>query len=160
MIAMSDTSDTSTNDSAAAGAETPSTAPEQLTLLAAAAEWLHSLRVMVARAIDITVLEARLAALNFVLILIIAVASGLLLATAWIAFFGAVVAWFHELGLSWPIAFLLMSAINLMLALAGGFVIYRMSNNLIFKAIRKFIIYGESNDVRAGSDAGDAPPAP
>lgn len=103
---------------------------------------------------------AVLATLNFVLILIIAVASGLLLATAWIAFFAAVVAWFHQLGLSWPMAFLLMGVINLTLAVLGGFTIYRMSNNLLFKAIRKFIMYGESNDARAGSDAGNTPPAP
>ncbi|HEY3698673.1 MAG TPA: hypothetical protein VGK97_05025 [Spongiibacteraceae bacterium] len=139
-----------------------STAPEQTnpTLLAAVQQWLQSLRVVVARAIDITVLEARLAALNFVLILIIAVASGLLLATAWIAFFGAVVAWFHELGLSWSAALLSMAAINLVLAIVGGFTIYRMSNNLLFKAIRKFILYEEGEHVSAEPAAGESPAAP
>lgn len=132
----------------------------QAGLLDVAQQWLHALRVVVARAIDISVLEARLAALNFVLILVIAVASGLLLATAWIAFFAAVVAWFHELGLSWSIALLLMAAINLLLAIGGGFAIYRMSNNLLFKAIRKFILYGVSDDERARSAAGNPPPAP
>jgi hypothetical protein len=132
----------------------------QTGLIDAVQQWLHALRVVVARAIDISILEARLAALNFVLILIIAVASGLLLATAWIAFFAAVVAWFHELGLSWSIALLLMASINLLLAIAGGFAIYRMSNNLLFKAIRKFIMYGANDDERTRSSAGEPPPAP
>lgn len=154
------TSPEALSDQALSDQESP--APEQTnpTLLAAVQQWLQSLRVVVARAIDITILEARLAALNFVLILIIAVASGLLLATAWIAFFGAVVAWFHELGLSWSAALLLMAAINLVLAIVGGFAIYRMSNNLLFKAIRKFILYEEGEHVSAESAAGESPPAP
>lgn len=132
----------------------------QVGLLDAVQQWLHSLRIVLARAIDISVLEARLAALNFVLIVVIAVASGLLLATAWIAFFAAVVAWFHELGLSWSMALLLMAAINLSLAIGGSFAIYRMSNNLLFKAIRKFILYGESDNERVRSAAGNPPTAP
>lgn len=131
----------------------------QTSLLDSVQQWLHTLRIIVARAIDISVLEARLAALNFVLILIIAVASGLLLATAWIALFAAVVAFFHELGLSWSMALLLMAAINLLLAISGGYAIYRMSNNLLFKAVRKFILYGEGV-TDAGSTAGNPPPAP
>lgn len=143
-----------------APAESSDAAAEQAGLLDAAQQWLQGLRTVIARAIDISVLEARLAALNFVLILIIAVASGLLLATAWIALFAAIVAWFHELGLSWSLALLLMATINLVLAIAGGFTIYHMSNNLLFKAIRKFIMYGESDDERARSTAGNPPPAP
>ena len=132
----------------------------QLTLIVALQQWLHALRIVLGRAIDITVLETRLAALNFVLIVVVAVASGLLLATAWIAFFAAIVAVFHELGLSWSAALLLMAAINLVLAVAGGYAIYRMSNNLLFKAIRKFIVYGEEEDGDHRSAAGNTPAAP
>ncbi len=140
------------------------TEESQPTLLVAIEDWLLSLRAAFARAVDITVLEARLAALNFTLIVIVAVASGLLLATAWIALFAAVVAWFHELGLTWSIALLLMAAINLGLAAAGGYAIYRMSNNLLFKAIRKFITYSQHDmtgerDAGSGSVAGNTPPA-
>jgi hypothetical protein len=136
----------------------------QLTLLGAVRDWWLSLRAAVMRAADIAVLEARLAALNFTLIVIAAVASGLLLATAWIALFAAIVAWFHELGLSWPAALLLMAAINFVLAGAGGYAIYRMSNNLLFKAIRKFIMYGKrdmhgDDDAGSGSAVGNKPPA-
>lgn len=131
----------------------------QIGVLDAVQEWLHTLRVALARAIDISVLEARLAALNFALILIVAMASGLLLASAWIALFAAVVAFLHELGLSWPIALLLMATINLLLAISGGYVIYRMSNNLLFKMIRKFILSGKI-DTDAESTAGNPPPAP
>jgi hypothetical protein len=145
----------------------PAAAPEESTpsLIAAAEEWLLSLRIAVARAIDITVLEARLAALNFALIAIVAVGSGLLLASAWIALFAAIVAWFHQLGLSWPAAFLLMAGINLVLAIVGGYTIYRMSNNMLFKAIRKFITYSENlyeEKPYAASRpaAGNPPPAP
>lgn len=130
-------------------------------LFAALQQWATALRSVVARAISITVLEARLAALNFVLILVVAIASGLLLASAWIALFAAVVAWFHQLGLSWPMAFLLMAGINLTLAVAGGFAIYRMSNNLVFRAIRRFILDLEADDDDTlRSAARNTPPAP
>ena len=142
------------------------TAPEEspATLLGAVDEWLLALRTAFARAIDITVLEARLAALNFTLILIVAVATGLLLAMAWIALFAAIVAWFHQLGLSWPAALLLMAALNLTLAAIGGFAIYRMSNNLLFKALRKFIMPDKydaksTHDMKGGCDAGSEPAA-
>lgn len=102
--------------------------------------WVTSLRVVFGRLLSIAVLETRLAALNFVLILIIGVASGLLLASAWIALFAAIIGWFHGLGLSWPLAFLLMAAINFLLAAIGGYAIYRMSNNLLFKTLRQFIL--------------------
>lgn len=138
----------------------PDAAPDEATLLAAAQQWLSSLRAVVARGLDIAVLEARLATLNVVLILIVAIASGLLLASAWIALFAAVVAWLHGLGLSWPAALLLIAVVNFALAAAGGYAIYRMSNNLLFKAVRKFILYGERADAGAESAAGDAPPAP
>lgn len=151
-----------TQPHASAGAEAAANASDSLphTFFAAAEEWLLSLREVLVRAIDITVLEARLAALNFALIAIVAVASGLLLATAWIALFAAIVAWFHELGLSWSLALLLVAAINLVLGLVGGVLIYRMSNNLLFKAIRKFITYGERSDALGGSVARNEPPAP
>lgn len=140
----------------------PQESPE--TLIGAIDDWLHSLRVAFARALDITVLEARLAALNFALIAIVAVASGLLLATAWIALFAAIVAVFHELGLSWSAALLLMALINFALAALGGYAIYRMSNNLLFKAIRKFIVYGlrdkGEQDANVGSAAGNKSAAP
>lgn len=128
--------------------------------------WLSSLRTAVARAADIAVLEARLAALNLVLIIIFAVASGLFLAMGWIALFAALVAWFHELGLSWSVAILLMAAINLVLAAAGAYAIYRMSNNLLFNAVRKFITYnfeikdGVLRDVSSGPAAGNTPTEP
>jgi uncharacterized membrane protein len=103
-------------------------------------QWAAALRILLSRLFNIAVLETRLAALSFVLILIVGVASGLLLASAWIALFAAVVTWFNALGLSWPLALLLMTAINLLLAIVGCYAIYRMSNNLMFRAIRKFIM--------------------
>ncbi len=145
----------------------PGAAPEEEppTLIGAVEEWILSLRIALARAVDLTVLETRLAALNFSLVLIVAIGSGLLLATAWIAFFAAIVAWFHVLGLSWPAAMLLMAAINLALAVIGGFAIYRMSNNMLFKAIRRFITYSENPheekpNAASRPAAGNTPPAP
>jgi uncharacterized membrane protein len=119
-------------------------------------QWLESLRVVLARLLNIAALETRLAALNFVLILIVGVASGLLLASAWIALFAAIVSWFHTLGLSWPLALLLMAAINFLLAAAGGYAIYRMSNNLLFKTIRRFIL---ATDLSMESEDGVSPTA-
>jgi uncharacterized membrane protein len=109
-------------------------------------QWLGSLRIALGRLFSIAVLETRLAALSFVLILIIGVASGLLLASAWIALLAAVVSWFHALGMSWQMALLLMAAINFVLAAVGGYAIYRLSNNMLFKTIRTFILAMEVDD--------------
>ncbi len=117
-------------------------------------QWTEALRILLARLFNIAVLETRLAALSFVLILIVGVASGLLLASAWIALFAAVVTWFHALGLSWPLALLLMAVINLLLAAVGCYAIYRMSNNLMFRAIRKFIL---ATDVALDTATGTVP---
>ena len=109
-------------------------------------QWTEALRILLARLLNIAVLETRLAALSFITILIVGVASGLLMASAWIALFAAVVTWFNAMGLSWPLALLLMAAINLVLAIVGCYAIYRMSNNLMFRAIRKFILATENKD--------------
>ncbi|MDB6061187.1 MAG: hypothetical protein JWM78_1290 [Verrucomicrobiaceae bacterium] len=116
-------------------------------------DWTASLRILLDRLFKIAVLETRLAALSFVLILIIGIASGLLLASAWIALFAAIVTWFHALGLSWPISLLLMAGINFFLAIVGCYAIYRMSNNLMFRAIRKFILATEIHDGNAATTA-------
>src|SRR5690606_11909745 len=109
---------------------------------------------------SIAILETRLAALSFVLILMLGVASGLLLASAWIALFAAVVTWFHAMGLSWPIALLLMAGINLLLAAISAYAIYRMSNNMMFRAIRQFILSTETHDDKtpAAADRPQQPP--
>jgi uncharacterized membrane protein len=123
----------------------PQTVP-QPALTQALQQWLGSLRVALGRLFNIAVLETRLAALSFVLILVIGVASGLLLASAWIALLAAVVSWFHALGMSWQMALLLMAAINFVLAAVGGYAIYRLSNNMLFKTIRTFIMAMEVDD--------------
>lgn len=131
---------------------TPSDAPatdqaELPSLTQALQQWTTSLRVLLGRLFSIAVLETRLAALSFVMILIVGVASGLLLASAWIALFAGIVTWFHALGLSWPLALLLMAGINFLLAALGAYAIYRMSNNLLFRTIRQFILATETDDV-------------
>lgn len=109
-------------------------------------QWLGSLRIVLGRLLNIAVLETRLAALSFVWIVVIGVASGLLLASAWIALLAATVSWFHALGLSWQMALLLMAAINFLLAASGGYAVYRLSNNMLFKTIRTFILATEIDD--------------
>lgn len=105
--------------------------------------WVDALRQAVGRYFGIAVLETRLAALSFALILIIGVASGLLFATAWIAAFAALAVWIHQLGLTWPLALLVVAAVNLLLGIGGCYAIYRMSNNLLFRTIREFILATE-----------------
>lgn len=151
----------------------PATAPEAATKappqdtaeLAASAlaplfeRWNASLRNVAHRWLAIAALEARVAALNITLMLVVAVASGLLLASAWIALFAAIIAGLHALGLAWHFALLLVALVNLGLAVAGFHHINRMSNHLIFNTLRALVAEPEQHDAdnRAGSAAGDAP---
>lgn len=123
--------------------------------------WNASLRNVAHRWLTIAALEARLAALNITLMLMVAVASGLLLASAWIALFAAIVAGLHALGLAWHFALLLVALVNLALAIAGFHYINRMSNHLIFNTLRALVAEPEQNDAdnRDGPAAGNAPPA-
>lgn len=125
-------------------------------------QWLHSLRLVLKRVALVAVTEARLATVNLALILILAVASGLLLASAWIALFSAVVVWLHALGLDWPFALLLIAAVNLAVAFGGAYAIYRLSNNLLMKTLRTFMLATENplDDDAVQSAARSAPPAP
>lgn len=124
-------------------------------------QWAGSIRVVAARLLTVAALEARLAALNFTLMLLVAVASGLLLASAWIALFAAIVAGLHALGLAWHFALLLVAVVNFALAIAGFFYINRMSNHLIFNALRALVAGPEQADANhtAGSTAGNVAPA-
>lgn len=124
-------------------------------------QWLHSLRVIVNRVAALAIMETRLATVNIALVLILAVASGLLLASAWIAFFAVIVVALHDLGLAWAWALLLIAIVNLAAALGGGYAIYRLSNNLLVQTLRKFILASESSyDGPAAPSAPDqTPPA-
>jgi hypothetical protein len=123
-------------------------------------QWTASLRVATSRLLTVAALEARLAALNFTLMLIVAVASGLLLASAWLALFAAIVAGLHALGLAWHLALLLVALVNFMLALAGFYYINRMSNHLIFNTLRALVAEPEQSDANnlAGPTTGNSPP--
>lgn len=142
----------------------PQSTATQPPLTQALQQWLGSLRTVVGRLLNIAVMETRLAALSFVLIVVIGVASGLLLASAWIALLAAAVSWFHALGLSWQMALLLMAAINFLLAAAGGYAVYRLSNNMLFKTIRQFImateIDNDSNTKAVAPDQDEHSPRP
>lgn len=119
--------------------------------------WTMSLRNLAHRWLTIAALEARLAALNVTLMLMVAVASGLLLASAWIALFAAIVAGLHALGLAWHSALLLVALVNLALAIAGFHYINRMSKNLIFNTLRALVAEPEQHDADnlAGPAAGN-----
>jgi hypothetical protein len=135
--------------------------PAASTLAPLFERWNASLRNVAHRWLAIAALEARVAALNITLMLVVAVASGLLLATAWIALFAAIVAGLHALGLAWHFALLLVAVVNLTLAIAGFHHINRMSNHLIFNTLRALVAEPEQSDAdnRAGPAAGDAPAA-
>jgi len=119
--------------------------------------WVASIRIAANRWLTVAALEARLAALNLTLMLIVAVASGLLLASAWIALFAAIVASLHALGLTWHLALLLVALVNFILALLGFHYINRMSNHLIFNTLRALVAEPEQHhaDNLAGHPAGD-----
>jgi hypothetical protein len=139
-----------------------SKAPDDPPALAVLFErWQASLRNLAHRWLTIAALEARLAALNITLMLMVAVASGLLLASAWIALFAAIIAGLHALGLAWHFALLLVALINLALAIAGFHYINRMSNHLIFNTLRALVAEPERRDADnlAGPAAGNTTPA-
>lgn len=144
-------------DQDASGGEAPAT--PSLPLLFE--RWVTSLRLVSSRWLTIAALEARLAALNITLMLMVAVASGLLLASAWIALFAAIIAGLHALGLAWHFALLLVALVNLALAIAGFHYINKMSNHLIFNTLRALVAEPEQPDANnlAGPAAGDTPPA-
>jgi hypothetical protein len=121
-----------TDQAAGTGEESPS-----LTVLFD--RWIASIRWIAKRWLTVAALEARLAALNFTLMLMVAVASGLLLASAWIALFAAIVTGLHALGLAWHLALLLVALVNLLMALLGFYYINRMSNHLIFNTLRALV---------------------
>jgi hypothetical protein len=133
--------------------------PPSLTLLLQ--QWIASLRNAAARLLTVAALEARLAALNFTLMLLVAVASGLLLASSWIALFAAIVAGLHALGLAWHFALLLVAVVNFALAIAGFYYINRMSNHLLFNTLRALVAEPEPTDANhtAGPTAGHPAPA-
>lgn len=137
----------------------PADSTEQPPSLTALFErWLAAIRQTAARLLTVAALEARLAALNVTLMLIVAVASGLLLASAWIALFAAIVTGLHALGLAWHFALLLVALVNLMLAIAGFYYINRLSNHLIFNALRALIAEPEQRNATdlTGPDTGSA----
>lgn len=141
----------------------PDAGPEPTPLPLLFERWIASLRVVAARWLSIAALEARLAALSITLMLMVAVASGLLLASAWIALFAAIIAGLHALGLAWHFALLLVAAVNLALAIAGFHYINRMSNHLIFNTLRALVAEPEQSDADnlARPAAGNvAPPTP
>lgn len=141
------------------GDDRPDAAAEAPPLSLLFERWLASWRVVGGRWLSIAALEARLAALTITQMLLMAVASGLLLATAWIALFGAIVAGLHALGLAWHFALLLVAAVNLALAIGGLYYINRKSNHLIFNALRALVAEPEQHDADnvAGPAAGNAP---
>lgn len=143
-----------------AESSTPSATDATTGTLDALQQWLHSLRAICGRAAALAVMETRLATVNIALILILAVASGLLLASAWIAFFGVVVVGLHSLGLAWPWAFLLIGAVNLALAFGGAYAIYRLSNNLLMQTLRRFILASESSYDGPANQSASGPTTP
>jgi hypothetical protein len=131
---------------ATSASEAPSTGDESLSLTALFDRWIVSIRWIAKRWLTVAALEARLAALNFTLMLMVAVASGLLLASAWIALFAAIVAGLHALGLGWHLALLLVALVNFLLAVLGFYYINRMSKNLIFNTLRALVAEPEQPD--------------
>jgi hypothetical protein len=136
--------------------ETPQVPDSTPGTIAAFQQWIDAARIVLGRFTTIAVMEARLATVNLIIILVVAVASGLLLATAWIALFAAIVTWLHTLGLTWPMALLLVAAVNFAVAAGGAYAIYRLSNNLLLRTLRAFLLAPEKIDERVKDQA---PPA-
>jgi hypothetical protein len=97
--------------------------------------WQNSLDI-IKDIVTLFLLEVKLAGKSIVTILILVVVAALLLLACWFSFLGALVALLvTEISLIWSL--LLVSAVNLIIAIAIGFYIVKISGNLQFKETRK-----------------------
>lgn len=82
-------------------------------------------------------LEVKLAGRSIAIILVLVVLTSLLLLSSWFSLLGALITWLTSIHFSLMTSLLIVSAINLLIAIATGFYIVRVSNNLQFKETRK-----------------------
>lgn len=82
-------------------------------------------------------LEIKLAGKSLAVIFILVVIAALLLISSWFSLLGVVISWLLTLHISLILSLLLVSAINLIIAIGIGIYIFRISNNLHFNETRK-----------------------
>ncbi|MBA2654737.1 MAG: phage holin family protein [Gammaproteobacteria bacterium] len=98
--------------------------------------WKYSLGV-VRDIFKLFALEVQLAGRSLAIIIILAIVATLLLLSSWFSLLGALLTWIMTFHLSLIVGLLILSAINLIIAIAIGLYIVRISNNLHFKETRK-----------------------
>jgi hypothetical protein len=91
-------------------------------------------------------LEGKLASRSLAVILIVALIILSLLLLSWLSLLGAVVAWLTTLHLNLVMALFLVAGFNILIAIALGLYILRISTNLHFKETRRQLELMREND--------------
>lgn len=82
-------------------------------------------------------LEIKLAGKSLATILILVILAALLVLSSWFSLLGALITWLMTFHISLIVSLFLMSAVNLIIAIAIVFYIVKISGNLHFKETRK-----------------------
>ena len=98
--------------------------------------WKYSLDIL-KDIFKLFTLEVKLAGKSLATILILIVLAALLLLSSWFSLLGATVVWLMTFHISLVASLVLMSAINLTIAIGIAFYIAKISNNLQFKETRR-----------------------
>lgn len=83
--------------------------------------------------------EARLLRKNLIKIIIIAVMSGIILASTWLCLLAAFGLYLISLGLSYALTFFVILLINILILLILGIIIKESEKNLFFRATRSHL---------------------
>lgn len=90
-------------------------------------------------------LEVKLARKSLVAMLILSVAGILLLLSCWLSLLGAGAAWLISLHISIPVSFLLIAALNLLIAIITLGYIARLGRRLTFKETRQQLTFNKQS---------------
>lgn len=100
--------------------------------------WKYSLEI-IQDIFKLFLLEVRLAGKSLATIIIMVILAALLLISSWFSLLGALISWLLTLHMSLVLSLVLVAGVNLIIAIAIGIYIIKISSNLKFKETRKQI---------------------
>jgi len=100
---------------------------------------LPTLYNLVGKIVALASYEAYLARRNLVKIIIIAIMSGIVLASIWLCLLAGCGLYFISIGLSYPLTFLVIILINILILIILSIMIKNAEKNLLFRATRNQI---------------------
>lgn len=118
----------------------------QTNLLALAQQMWQGSVGIVKDIVAIFLLEVKLANKSIMTILGLALFATILLLSIWFSLLGALVVWLLSNDISIILSLAIVCAINIVLAILVGFIIYRTANNLHFKETRQQLELSRSRE--------------